>query len=716
MSLGVVCASSIPAQAPDRAACCFPILATRSLKGLKGDRDATARFRWITRAYALERADAESGRRQDDLRRLTDRWGYAFEGQASASTWSRLLAPLDSFASLHCIPELYGIRLCFGRASTAAHGSTGNPRPSVCLGRHELRIRVPGPKARGGTARLLQEMQRALAFGLGLALDRAGHGSEDPRFRSVHGWRRSLFGLGPCRPRDLAFRRRWRNAELPRLPAGTRFTPRSVFAAIIAELTTPGGRLGWSPYLGLLVAQNANIAVGRAGLPGFCGTGIEVPWEDGLGFRHRLTVPARSPGGLPGIAALAALYPRVEIALASPGPRIESSCGHVLLVLRAGSGTPDGASPPPALPDLAVTPAARILGPRSVRRGIFGGYPSYYLIRQAADEFQDYQLFNRTVRCFPFAPSVSRQEREHLVLAVLLYGSQYQGNYRFFSENCASLLADLLGTGLDPNRHPAPKGILARRTPSRLVHFLRSSQILASRPSRIFPGKSAWFRQRLRRLRAARAVDSAFLRYLRRRDIAVRACVLNQRRAGPRLDDLFAAYGRLRREVRGRLKPGSAAGLFLESLGKDLEILVKRHLDAAFYAWIAVRVRHEFSRLPAGSRGDALDRAHRLEEYYRRRAREFMAFAMERFTANGLQAGRNRAGPGRAAREVAPARREAYSRAAARLIELHFAFRLARIGLAEEFFGDRFAPNRAVESALCRRAEGLVRNETVLPK
>ncbi|NOY81496.1 MAG: DUF4105 domain-containing protein [Kiritimatiellaeota bacterium] len=535
---------------------------------------------------------------------------------------------------------------------------------------------------------------RALVFGLALALDRETGASRRRRFRAIHGWRRTWFGLGPVRPRDLALRRNWKETERPRLPAPGSLGPESVFAAAVAEFYAPDGRLTWSPLLGLYLRETLNK--GRFAdktSPDellFQDRFFALAWEDALGFRRRRAVRFRAAPNATTATdfdELTALYPPAGVALAGRGRAVESSCGHAMLLLRPQETPETNAAL--LLPGLAVTPAARVLGPRSMRRGFWGGYPSYYLVRESDAEIQTYQLEEREVRIYSFSAAVTPAERRRLVQAVLVYVPRYQGDYRFLTENCATLMADLFATALEPARAP-PGALLERRTPRGLVKWLLSTGLLEQAPEAVFPPKSRLLAERLAALPVEDKQRRRFEAYLAHRRRTAITAALEQHDADRPLFDLTGKLRRLCEDAVRDRRRSESVDMYCLALQKDLDILIKRHVDAVFYQWLAGRVQQESDaeRRKNAENLSEVERAVALQQRYDERAAEFMRFAARRTAAFGTR------------REATEKPTPVYADAVRRTLERNRAFRAARIPLAERFFGGEFGPRRSLHLKL----------------
>ncbi len=615
------------------------------------------------------------------------RTGYAMLGLDRAcppglpAALAQLAARLP--AALRFIPGMHAIEFI------PAHGAEPWVRPATLpLAGDRIRVEVAGTDPAERTI-------RGLVFGLALALDRETGVSRRRRFRAIHGWRRTWFGLGPVRPRDLAFRRRWEEIERPRLPAPGSIGPESVFAAAAAEFYTTGGRLDWSPLLGLYLRETLNSGRFIDGASPdallFRSRPFALAWEDAFGFRRRRPLRFRGGPGATlgaGLDELAGWYAVAGIAVAGRGRAIESSCGHAMLLLEPREAP--GPDESPLLPALAVTPAARLLGPRSLRRGFWGGYPSYYLVRELDAEIQTYQIEEREVRLYPFTAAMTPSERRRLVQAVLVYAPHYQGNYRFLTENCATLMADLLATALGPARGK-PGKLLERRTPIGLLNWLQARDLLARTPEAVYPPKGRLLAERLTALPLGDKQRRRFQAYLAGRHRAAAAAALEQHGADRALLDLVGKLRRLCRAAADERSRSEAVDMYCLGLQKDLDILIKRHVDAVFYQWLAARVQQEFEQEETASAEplSAVDRAVALQRRYDKRAADFMRFAASRTTAGADTTHKAESDP-------APV----YADAVRRTRERNRAFRIARVGLAEQFFGTEFGPRRALHLAL----------------
>jgi len=565
------------------------------------------------------------------------------------------------------------------------------------------RIRVLLPVGVGSET--LDVVVRGVVRCIAQIADRGGRYSADPRFLALHNWTRSSFD-GGWRAADRALLRAWYGFERERVCAGNApCTPANVFAAAAAEMFGPRGDASWSPAAGVHVCRALGVA-DPLGSPQVVhrlsgGRAFLFRYEDGFGFQRVLSLA--EPGRLKRIVDR---YDRIELGLAGAGPRPESMSGHVVLILRAGV---ERSAPGPPLPDLLVTPSARIVGPRSMRRGLFGGYPSYYQVSDADRELELYRLRDRDVLCYPFTDALGDDERRRLAAAVLLYAPRYQGDYRFLSENCSNLLARFLETALDPGRRRLDATRLDLRIPQRLLARLQSMGLVARTPGRRIPARTEWLQRRLDALEIPDNARKAVENWLAVRSRVARISAVDPQRAARRLHSLFARLDAVLAVCEPAARRTPRVRAYLRALVKDFCILIKRHTDDVYYGWVADCIRAEYAQLAACGLTEAgtrlswmSDEAPRLlegveqEAFFQERARPFLRYLWER-----LQ-GRGRFPATSVAREALE--KGEFSRIAADTLQRYAEFRTLRIPLGEEYFGVPFGALRDLELDLIRRA------------
>ncbi len=622
----------------------------------------------------LERQDAS-------LAALVARTGYAFTGFAAPQGREVLAALLEITAQLPpcfaCVPGLYRVSY---------------EEPNRILGtRERLRGRFSAP---AGTVRLYRIPLHVQGFPgmakvtyvheLAHALDRHQRYSEDPRFLAMHGWYRAWFGLGAWHTRNQLFAEqgRWQRAGA----GDAAFSPREAFAFAAADFYTDPWQAFDDPLYHAWIQDVLNQ--GRAArVPDLAAAGpppepLQLRWEDSFGLVQTLPIgstPATG-GSTRDFAWLASRFADVCIGYADAGDRFESHWGHALLLLEVKAD----AAAPMVLPDLAVTPLARVVGPLSRWHGLVGGYPSYYAGKLTRDSLREYQFDERPVSVYRLSDRVTPEQRQRLILATLYYLHHYRGNYRFLDENCAVLLRDLLCTAL-----PAPDAAALRaawfsgRFPGGVMDLLRERGLLDAQPVHVWPGRTDVLRADLARSGLPPASVTALEAYLKRRAGAARLYA----RAGL---DSFPALCELRFARADALHAPSAGGttvppLFRLELINDVESVYKRFLDETFYNWLGEVSLREFeggmrAGGPTATRSAPAARDEYwfisdAERYYCQRASEF-----HRFVAAGLP-------PAEPAPDAAPA---AWTDAADRLRTLSRAFRDQRLDLAERFFRQPF--------------------------
>lgn len=167
---------------------------------------------------------------------------------------------------------------------------------------------------------------------------------------------------------------------------------------------------------------------------------------------------------------------QVRYLLASPGRKVASRLGHSMLhLVLCAPGTSRG---PECLEqeeqDLVLGFAARTdESPWRWIKGVAGVYDSMVFFASLRHQLQIYNQFQmRDVTSYPL--TLSRAQTRRLTLRALELYWTYRGPYRFFSNNCATEIEDLLKAGLFDGHH-----ILGyRRTPGGVLKQLADAGLI----------------------------------------------------------------------------------------------------------------------------------------------------------------------------------------------------------------------------------------------
>jgi len=143
----------------------------------------------------------------------------------------------------------------------------------------------------------------------------------------------------------------------------------------------------------------------------------------------------------------------VELVVTSPSSAsIASIAGHTLLLVRRAGDRPDGSDSLVYgfVGETARDRAAGVRGFLYAWRGITGRYRSTLSVETFAElAFRGVVMENRAVLRYPL--SMSRAEIERLAERLDAQRLAWSGSYRFFGDNCASLLVDALNAAFEPD-------------------------------------------------------------------------------------------------------------------------------------------------------------------------------------------------------------------------------------------------------------------------
>ncbi len=323
----------------------------------------------------------------------------------------------------------------------------------IAAGRFERLAESAAPPAPGATAggpapeagRDATSSPRAAAYALAKARWETLPRPLRADWETFSNWKRTLSGgwkAGNLDPRGYAG---------PDAPA----SPADDFAAFVAELALEPACLDARSRAAYRFPDRARFVVERC-------PGVVEAARAAVGLTPSASpadAPFASPEPAPPSAspAPARLDPSsitgVELVVTSPSAAsIASIAGHTLLLVRRAGDRPDGSDSLVYgfVGETARDRAAGVRGFRYAWRGITGRYRSTLSVETFADlAFRGVVLENRAVLRYPL--SMSRAEIERLAERLDAQRLAWSGSYRFFGDNCASLLMDALNAAFEPD-------------------------------------------------------------------------------------------------------------------------------------------------------------------------------------------------------------------------------------------------------------------------
>ncbi|MBN1241316.1 MAG: DUF4105 domain-containing protein [Spirochaetales bacterium] len=263
---------------------------------------------------------------------------------------------------------------------------------------------------------------------------------------------------------NLTFTGGWKAGNLdPRGYAGPEApaSPGDDFAAFVAELALEPACLDARGRAGYRFPDRARFVAERC-------PGVVEAVRAAAGNPAGVPPPAAPPPAAPpGDAAASSAPPPVEpdparldpstitgveLVVTSPSSAsIASIAGHTLLLVRRAGDRPDGSDSLVYgfVGETARDRAAGVRGFLYAWRGITGSYRSTLSVETFADvAFRGVVMENRSVLRYPLA--LSRAEIGRLAERLDAQTRAWSGSYRFFGDNCASLLADALNAAFEP--------------------------------------------------------------------------------------------------------------------------------------------------------------------------------------------------------------------------------------------------------------------------